>query len=185
MREEREARILAFLLALRGGAKGRYTLSRELGLGEGVLRGLTAEAAKRGYVQVGRGGTWLTREGLEELRRLLDKWHLVEAILLEDVEAWGRKFRGVAAALDGRIRNVVEARDEAVRAGAYMALIIERGERGFTLPLVESYDLKSNVPQLHDALVQLPLAPTYVVVLGEHIYPCVKGLLKLVSSAKV
>lgn len=185
MREEQEIRILSFLLALTRGVKGRYALSSELGLGQGVLRGISATLASRGLIKVGRGGARLTDEGLEELRKLLDKWKLRGVVVLEDVEAWGRRFRGVAAAFDGKIGNVVEARDEAVRAGAYMALIVVRSEEGFTLPLVEGYDLRSNAPQLYAALASLPAAPTYLIVLGEHLYPCVKGLLKIVSSAKV
>lgn len=185
MSEEREVRILTFLLALTCGVKGRYALSSELGLGQGVLRGIGAELAERGFIRVGRGGARLTSEGLRELHRLLDKWNLRGAVVLEDVEAWGRRFRGVVAAFNGKIRNVVEARDEAVRAGAHMALIVVRSERGFVLPLVEDYDLKSNAPQLYETLASLPAAPTYLIVLGEHLYPCVKGLLRIASSAKV
>lgn len=184
MKEEREIRILAFLLALTGGVKGRYALSRELGLGEGVLRGISAKLAERGLIRVGRGGAWLTEEGLAELRRLLAKWSLREIVVLEDVEAWGRKYRGVAAAFAGTVGNVVEARDEAVRAGARVALIVVRGENDFTLPLVEGYDLRSNAPQLYEVLASLPPAPTYLIVLGDHLYPCIKGLLRIVSSAK-
>lgn len=185
MKKDREVRVIAFLLALTSGVKGRYALSRELGLGEGVLRGISTELAEKGFIKVGRGGARITNEGFNELRRLLDTWNLLEVVALEDVEVWGRRLKGVAAAYAGRIGNIVEARDEAVRAGTYMALIVTRNEDGFAIPMVEGYDLRVNAPQLYQALASLPYAPTYLIVLGDQLYPCVKGLLRLVSSAKV
>lgn len=184
MRGERETRSLAFLLALTRGARGRYALSRELGLSEGILRGLYRQLESRGLIRVGRGGAQLTESGRREILRLLSEQGVKAALVLEEVEAWGRRFGGVAAALEGRVEQVVEARDEAVRAGAYMALVVEKVGGKFVLPLVEGYDLQAGAPQLYEILSLLPEADSYLVVLGDRLYPCVKGLLSALANVK-
>jgi len=184
MRVDREALTLSLLLALTGGVKGRYALSRELGVGEGVLRGLYRALREEGLIEVGRGGAWLTERGREAMQRMLAARGLKGVVVLEDVDAWGRRLRGVAGALEGRVGSVVEARDEAVRAGARMALIVENAGGRLVLPLVEECDLGAEAPQIHRALLSLPEARTYIVVLGEQLYPCVRGLLAAASRVK-
>ncbi len=185
MREpDRGAREIALLLALTKGVRGRYSLSEQLGLGQGVLRGVYRSLRERGLIAVGRGGARLTAEGFRELERLLRERGIARAEVLEDVEAWGRRYWGVVAALEGGIDSVVEARDAAVRAGARMALIVRREGGRLYLPGVEDYDLSSGAPSIYGALASMPPVEFCAVVLGDKLYPCVKGLLEIASLAR-
>lgn len=55
---------ISVMLALGRGIKGRHTLSRELGLGEGVIRGVYRRLRELGLLEVFRGGGRLTPEGI-------------------------------------------------------------------------------------------------------------------------
>lgn len=181
----REAQVISFMLALTRGAKGRYSLSKELGLGEGVLKGIYRELRNLGLIAVGKGGAWLTSEGCRELERLLRAHGVRQAVVLDDLEAWGRRFVGVAAAIEGSIVNVVEARDAAVRAGAQIALIVKRSGGRLYLPMVEDYDLRAEAPNIYEALASMAASDYYVVVLGDELYPCVMGLLNAAALAQL
>lgn len=183
MRRNRKDYILAFLLSLSNNeVKGRYELSKELGIGEGVLRGIYQELREGGLITVGKGGTRLTPKGLEELEKMLSVNGIIHAVFLNDFEVWGRKYIGVAAALRRNVKNVVEARDAAVRSGAHIALIAKREADRIFLPMVEEYDLLQNAPQLYSVLASLPPAESYAVVLGDNLLPCVKGLIELAKQ---
>lgn len=184
VKREKEARIAAFLLLLSSGSRGRYSASSLLGLGQGVLRGLYRELSEQGLIKVARGGARITPEGRARLQETLARYGVISAKALEEVEAWGAKYRGVAAALARSAVNVVEARDAAVRCGPTIALVVKRSDRGFYLPLVEEVDLRSEAPQIYSALEELPKAEYYLVVLGDKLYPCVKGLLNAAAPAQ-
>lgn len=180
---ERETRAIAFLLLLSSGVRGRYSASELLGLGQGVLRGLYRELSALGLIEVKRGGARLTERGRGWLSGALRARGILGVKLLEEVEAWGSRYRGVAASLDRDIPSVVAARDAAVRSGAAMALVVKKSERGFYLPLVEDRDLKAEAPAIHEALEELPEGASYLVVLGDALFSCVRGLLSAAALA--
>lgn len=179
-----EVRAIAFLLLLSEGVRGRYSASELLGLGQGVLRGLYKELSTLGLIEVKRGGAKITELGSIWLREALRARGILEARLLVDVEAWGSRYKGVAASLDRHFSSIVAARDAAVRSGAVMALIAKRSGDSFYLPLVEEYDLKVEAPAIHRALEELPEGTSYIVVLGDNLYSCVKGLLGAAALAE-
>ncbi len=137
-----------------------------------------------GLIEVKRGGAVITEHGKRWLKEVLRTRGILGAKLLEDVEAWSFRYKGVAASLERGIPNVIAARDAAVRSGATMALIVKRSEAGFYLPLVEDHDLKVEAPGVHKALEGLPQGTSYIVVLGSQLYSCVRGLLSVAALAK-
>jgi hypothetical protein len=182
--ENRRVRTLAFLLLLNEGARGRYSASSLLGLGQGVLRELYRELKGLGLIEVKRGGAIITDLGKSWLKEFFRARGILGVKLLEDVEAWGFRYRGVAASLDREIPNIVAARDAAVRSGATMVLIAKKSGGGFYLPLVEDRNLKVEAPSVHKALEGLPEGTSYIVVLGSHLYSCVRGLLSAAALAE-
>ena len=91
----------------------------------------------------------------------------------------------MAATIEGSITSVVDARDAAIRAGAQIALIVRRRGEELYLPLVEGYDLRKEASCLYEALVSMTKGDCYVVVLGEELYPCVRGLLNAARLAQL
>lgn len=170
---------IAALLALCSGVKGRYTLCKELGVREGVLKGLYEELKKEGLIEVYRGGARISAKGREALTLMLRERGIVDASVLWEVNAWGERLLGVAAALAGDVKNVVRARDVVVRAGAAMALIVKVSEGRMYLPAVEDYNIREHLPEVYEALASMPRAAAYVVALSENVYPCVVGILRL------
>jgi hypothetical protein len=181
---EREVQAVALLLLLSEGVRGRYSASSLLGLREGVVRGLYEDLKELGYVEARRGGARITELGRRWLAERLRLRGILGAKLLEEVEAWGSKYAGAAASLEREVRRIVAARDAAVRGGAAMALIVKRSARGFYLPLVEEYDLEAGAPGVCRALEGLPEGRSYLVVLGESLYACVRGLLSAAAAAE-
>lgn len=170
---------IAFLLTLSSGVKGRYTLRDELGVGEGILKGLYEELKREGLIEVHRGGARISIKGREALALMLRECGVMDARILEEVNAWGERLRGVAAALTGDVKNVVKARDVVVRAGAVMALIVKVKDGHMYLPAVEDYNIKEYLPDVYGILASMPRTTVYVVALSEKIYPCILGILRL------
>ena len=183
-REDKEVRMIAFLLLLNEGIRGRYSASALLGLGQGVLRGLYRDMSDLGLIEVKRGGAVITDLGKRWLKEVLRAHGILGVKLLDNVEAWGSVYKGVAASLDRGVSSIIAARDAAVRSGAAMALIVKKSGARFYLPLVENHDLKVEAPGVHKALEGLPEGTSYIVVLGSHLYSCVKGLLSVAALAK-
>lgn len=179
-----EAKRISLLLFLSTGVRGRYCASQVLGLGQGVIRTLYRELRELGLIDVGRGGAKVTERGRAELKAMLKRRGILGAQLLNEVEAWGVRCRGVVASLEGDVASVVAARDAAVRREALMALVIKQSPRGFYLPMVESYDIEEGAPTVYRTLLQLPEGAAYLAVLGDAIYPCVLGLLEAASLAQ-
>jgi len=177
---------ISVMLALGKGIKGRYVLSRELGLGEGVIRGAYRRLRELGLIEVLRGGSRLTPKGFRALRRVLNALGILEIRVLEEEVVWEEELRGAVAALEGEIGDVVRARDTIVRAGAKAALIIKRSPTGdLYLPLVEGYDLRREMPRLYTVLSTMPsTAKTYVVAYADSLFPCVRGLLEASALAR-
>ena len=137
-----------------------------------------------GLIEVKRGGAVITDLGKRWLREVLRAHGILGVKLLDNVEAWGSRHKGVAASLDRGVSSVVAARDAAVRSGAAMTLIVKKSGSRFYLPLVENHNLKVEAPGVHKALEELPEGASYIVVLGSHLYSCVKGLLSAAASAE-
>lgn len=177
---------ISVMLALGRGIKGRYALSREVGLGEGVIRGVYRRLREHGLIEVFRGGSRLTPKGFNTLRDTLSTLGILEMHVLEEEVVWGEKLRGVVAALKEEVRDVVKARDAIVRAGAKAALIVKKSCAGnFYLPLVESYDLRREMPKLYNVLSAMPsTAKTYVVAYADRLFPCIKGVLEVSALAR-
>ncbi len=111
------------LMILEGGAMGRKRISEVMGIGEGTARSLISRLRESGYVEVDRTGCRLSRRGRRELREL--RRHLLgprEVVLSELHRGGVVVFMVRRAGL--KPMNVVELRDEAVRAGGRGAIIL-------------------------------------------------------------
>lgn len=111
------------LILLEEGAIGRKRLSDLMSIGEGSVRSLIRRLKEAGYLEVDKGGCYLSRKGLRELKELREVLRgPVEVELLELVRGSVQAFilRGI-----GRRRlDVLELRDEAVRVGGRGAIIL-------------------------------------------------------------
>ncbi len=129
-----EESVLLFLY-LSPGYTGRKTLSRELGIGEGRVRGILRRLAARGLLETVRSGSRLTVEGRRRVEALLAGYGGRAAAVLDCGEA---EPGALCAALHCRGPDVwgraLELRDCAVRGGAAGALIIVAGADGLILP---------------------------------------------------
>lgn len=176
---------ISLMLALKDCFKGRYSLSRELGLGEGVIRRLYRELRREGLITVVRGGARLTPLGVMRLEEELRRCGIIAIKLFKPDSVMGEGLMGVVAALAASIRNVVDARDCVVRAGARSALVIKRGSGRFYLPLVEDYDLERGMPRLYAALSSMPSrSRSFVAAFAETLTPCVEGVIRVAALAR-
>jgi len=111
------------LLLLEDGVIGRKRLSEIMSIGEGSVRSLIRRLREAGYLEVGREGCYLTKKGrreVKELRRYLKGPVELELPSLVGGRASAFLVRGVGE--EGL--DVVELRDEAVRAGGRGAIIL-------------------------------------------------------------
>ena len=172
-----EATIIAILLALTKGYKGRYTLSRETGLGEGYIRRIYSLLNSQGLIRVTRGGAIITSKGSIFLKERLESLGVQTIKLFEDGLLWGADKWTLIALLRGKVSSVVEARDAVVRNGAVAALIVRRRGKNFYLPGVEEYSIQDELPRLYSILLELPEADgDIIVIVARDILTCVNGL---------
>jgi len=122
----REMLSILFVLKVYGRL-GRYTVSRLTGLSEGKVRRILKDLAGRGYVDVSKGGSKLTENGLSFYLNYLNNLGLKEICLIRVKDKVG-----VCVHLKPKNKKfgVLELRDEVVRGGAEGALIleVEKGE---------------------------------------------------------
>jgi len=143
--EVRELVLLCLLNWL--GRRGRYYLVGQTSLGEGEVRYTLARLRDRGLVESSRGGTAITDEGREYLRRVLEGVG-ISMVGREDLE-WlvGKKHAVVVVYEGGLEENVLDVRDRAVRYGASGAIILKVEERRVTMPPDER-DISAYLPKL-------------------------------------
>ncbi len=111
------------LLFLENGVIGRKRLSEMMEIGEGSVRSLIRKLREAGYVEVSREGCYLTKRGqrgVKELRKFLKGPVEVELPSL----AGGKASATLVRLFKLEKLNVVELRDEAVRAGGRGAIIL-------------------------------------------------------------
>ncbi len=138
--------ITMLLLIMEEGPVGRYSVSREFFLPEGVIRGLLSTLQKNGIVQAFKEGCIMTEIGRNLLLRM---FHFIgiRNIKLVDFEFLAiDKFSAVAHVSQG-LFGAAFLRDKAVRAGASGAIILVYNKGKLAIPNVYS-DLASVNPLL-------------------------------------
>lgn len=122
------------------GTVGRRILSRELGIGEGVIRTILSRLKERGYVEMSRDGYRLTEKGKNVYLKLKENLRIIDAIKLKSMRIWktysGVLIRGRA----NRVLNGVEQRDAAIKGGADGAITVKCSEDKLSMPGLEEYD---------------------------------------------
>lgn len=143
-----------------GGGIGRQQLSRELNLGEGVVRTLIRRMSGRGLIDTSRSGMVLTRTGKEALSRLME---LVSATEMPEtpITVGSRNYAVLVRGAADSVMKGIEQRDAAMMAGAMGAttLVYEGGRLqmpGMEMdvsPSVLSHLLESLRPRGGDAII--------------------------------
>ena len=135
---------------------GRIQLSRKLGLGEGAVRTILRRLSRAGLVRSTRRGCALSPKGLslhKRLRASISETHVVDARQLAlDSSSTAILVRRSAQ----RVRQGLEQRDVAVRAGATGACTMLAKRGGFVMPTIseEAWRLDLNDP-LAEELVRV------------------------------
>ncbi len=129
-----EAHALKALELIGIGANiGRQQLSRELRLGEGMIRTLVNRMKGLGLLSTSRGGMTLTPRGkklLKDINELISSAHFPETEITVGSENYAIVVRGAGEG----IRKGIEQRDAAIMAGADGATtVVYNGER-FLVP---------------------------------------------------
>ena len=132
MNEKFIKEVLALLWINRYGVLGRYRLRKLLDLTEGVTRGLLKKLSNESLVKAeGRRGFSLTRKGLENLKQKLKELSIkeIKEIDIDELKTSGESVVIHLRNLEYNVRNGLEQRDAAVKAGANGAttLIFKNG----------------------------------------------------------
>jgi len=117
---------LLLLLRISKGHLGRRAIASELGIGEGVVRGLLSLARNLNHVEIKRAGVKLTELGEKFINEILYKCNIRN---LKIVNKLANKICGnvcTAFLLDKEISDIIRLRDEFVKSGACGALIMRR-----------------------------------------------------------
>ena len=137
----------AFLLIGDNKTVGRIQLSKMLGLGEGAIRTIMRHLSRAGLVKSTKQGCALSPKGISLYKRLrasISETYVVDARQLAlDSSSTAVLVRGSAH----RIRQGLEQRDAAVRAGATGACTIVVKHGGFVMPTIsQEWRLDLNDP---------------------------------------
>ncbi len=133
------------------GPIGRASLSKELGLGEGSVRTLMDRLERAGLVRASKKGFFLTKEGEElwnELKSVLSK----AALNGTELSLSKRNVMILIKGRERRVRNGMEQRDAAVKAGAEAAItLVVRGGKLMIPPDFER--VKEDYPKAFEKVV--------------------------------
>ncbi|RLE64761.1 MAG: hypothetical protein DRN53_00555 [Thermoprotei archaeon] len=165
------------------GRVGRYRLSEILKIGEGRLRGIIKSMVKKGLIESKRGGSALTEKGKNYILTLLANFGIKNLSFMRialNTEVYTCLYTNVG------IReniDILAVRDEAIRGGASMALIMRYNGRGLYLPPNIGY-LHDYYPELDRKMrKELPLEPKEVLVaiLAEELGQALMGFLRILN----
>jgi len=111
------------ILLLEEGPIGRKRLADLMDIGEGSVRSLIRRLREAGYLKVDRDGCYLTKKGLREVKEL--RKFLKGPVELDLRDLVRGKVTIFLVRVPYRLEfNVVDLRDEAVRAGGRGAIIL-------------------------------------------------------------
>jgi len=141
------------LLMREEGPVGRYSISRELGLPDGVARGVLSRLKRLGFFNVSKKGCTVTEIGANLLSDALQSLKIKSVKLVDfDFLAIDR-FCAVAHVSQERqgLSGATLLRDKAVRAGASGAIILVYEKGKLVIPSVYN-DLSAINPFLDERL---------------------------------
>lgn len=120
---------MALKLVEKYGRIGRKRLVEKLGIGEGSMRTILEKLESRGLVASSRGGHTLTKKGQKFLYSVPNFVHVDAG----DLTVGKFDVATVVSGAAGKVKNGVEQRDEAIKAGADGAtvLIFRKGRLQF------------------------------------------------------
>lgn len=126
-----------------GGSIGRKQLSRELDLGEGVVRTLIQRLKGMELLETSRGGMVLTPKGQEVLSRLME---LISSTEMPEttITVGSKNYAVLVKNVGGNVRKGIEQRDAALIAGAKGATTLVYEEGRLKMPSMVT-DLESSI----------------------------------------
>jgi predicted transcriptional regulator len=139
---------------------GRQQLSRELGLGEGIVRTLIRRMNELGLIKVTRSGMTLTHSGLELLSEF-KKFMLTAEFPKTSITVGAHNYAVLVRSAAGNVKRGIEQRDAALMSGAEGATtlvyigghLLMPGTEVEIDPSTESYVLEKLNPVEGDAII--------------------------------
>lgn len=131
---------------------GRITLSKELGLGEGVTRTLLKHLRREGVVRVSRRGIALSDFGKEIACHLRSKISVGIEVQSSPVTVAGHNIAVRVTGVTHLIDKGIEQRDSAIKAGALGATTFVFSNNRLVMPTSKE-DVFKDVPLVHEALL--------------------------------
>ena len=165
------------------GRVGRYRLNEILKMGEGRLRRIIKSMVKKGLIESKRGGSALTEKGKNYLLSLLIGLGIKNLSFMRTIlntETYICLYTNVGVRED---IDILTIRDEAIRGGASMALIMRYDGKGLYLPPNIGY-LHDYYPELDRRMRrELPLKPKEVLIaiLAEELGQALMGFLRVLN----
>jgi len=136
----------------RAGPTSRANLSRELGIGEGVVRTLLKRLMNANLVRTSPSGCMLTEEGMALWAELNARLAVRKPLEYRATSLGEHGFAVLVRDGAKKVRLGVEQRDEAVRAGARGALILVAEGGKLKMPGV-SDDVRADYPELFEEII--------------------------------
>jgi len=165
------------------GRVGRYRLNEILKMGEGRLRRIIKSMVKKGLIESKRGGSALTEKGKNYILSLLIGLGIKNLSFMRTIlntETYICLYTNVGVRED---IDILTIRDEAIRGGASMALIMRYDGKGLYLPPNIGY-LHDYYPELDRRMRrELPLKPKEVLIaiLAEELGQALMGFLRVLN----
>jgi len=165
------------------GRVGRYRLNEILKMGEGRLRRIIKSMVKKGLIESKRGGSALTEKGKNYIFSLLIGLGIKNLSFMRTIlntETYICLYTNVGVRED---IDILTIRDEAIRGGASMALIMRYDGKGLYLPPNIGY-LHDYYPELDRRMRrELSLKPKEVLIaiLAEELGQALMGFLRVLN----
>jgi predicted transcriptional regulator len=131
---------------------GRITLSKELGLGEGVTRTLLKHLRREGVVRVSRRGIALSNFGKEIASHLRSKISAGIEVQSSPVTVAHHNIAVLVAGVTHLIDKGIEQRDSAIKAGALGATTFVFSNNRLVMPTSKE-DVFKDIPLVHEVLL--------------------------------
>ncbi|MBS7655588.1 DUF4443 domain-containing protein [Candidatus Bathyarchaeota archaeon] len=133
---------------------GRKKLSVEIGLGEGSTRTIIKWLKKLGLVNSNKPGCKLTKEGIRLIQHLKSKIGPASMVSKSFLAVGEANFGILVKKASFKVKNGIEQRDTAIKAGADAATTLIFKKEGLTLPPMNKL-LNKEYPNLAKEIYQI------------------------------
>jgi len=145
--------VKALEVIARDGSVGRFRLSQELGVGEGVVRTLLKRMKDAGIVRSARSGCILTQNGVKLWEELRSKLARKVELGRSEISLGEYNVAILVKGSGSKVSAGLEQRDAAVKAGALGAVTIVMREGKLQIPMI-SDDASKDFPRVYQQVVK-------------------------------